>query len=79
MQLLAIRSSVQKSNRIGVVDFIDDQPFAGRKVRVLTIVNMFTRFSPAIDVHFACKGINVDDTLARVARQVGHPKTVRLY
>ncbi|MDO8837429.1 MAG: hypothetical protein Q7V31_00770 [Parvibaculum sp.] len=40
--------------------------------------NTFTRFSPAIDVHFAYKGINVDDMLERVARQVGYPKTIRL-
>ena len=32
------------------MDFLSDQLLDGRKIRVLTIVDYFTRVSPAIDV-----------------------------
>ena len=34
-----------------------------KKIRVLTVVDTFTRFSSAIDVRFSYKGADVADTL----------------
>jgi putative transposase len=33
------------------MDFVHDQLAAGRKIRVLTIVDIFSRFSPAASTH----------------------------
>jgi putative transposase len=60
------------------MDCVHDQFFDGRKTRVLTIVDTFTRLSPAIDVRQSYRGGDVVDTLDRVGREVGYPKTIRL-
>jgi len=42
------------------------------------MVDTFTRLSPAIDVRQSYRGSDVVDTLERVGREVGYPKTIRL-
>jgi len=60
------------------MDFVHDELFDGRKIRVLTIVDTFTRLSPAIDARQSYRGGDVVKTLERVGREVGYPKTIRL-
>lgn len=50
------------------MDFVHDQLAMGRKIRVLTIVDTFTRFSPAVDPRFSYRGEDVVLTLERVCR-----------
>ena len=52
------------------MDFLSDQLFDGRKIRILTIVDAFSKISPAIDVRFRYTGADVVTTLERVARRV---------
>ena len=49
------------------MDFLSDQLFFGRKIRVLTVVDNFTRLSPAIDVRLSYRGADVVATLERIA------------
>jgi putative transposase len=37
-------------NQVWAMDFVRDQLFDGRKICLLTIVDTFTRLSPAIEV-----------------------------
>jgi putative transposase len=60
------------------MDFVHDQLFDGRKIRVLTIVDTFSRLSPAIDVRQSYRGSDVVKTLERVIREIGCAKTIRL-
>jgi putative transposase len=60
------------------MDFQSDQLFDGRKIRVLTIVDKFTRVSPAIDVRLSYRGPDVVATLERVASVSGRPKRIRV-
>jgi putative transposase len=60
------------------MDFLSDQLFDGRKIRVLTIVDNFTRVSPAIDVRFSYRGTDVVATLERIAATYGRPKRIRV-
>jgi transposase InsO family protein len=46
------RKPATRSNEIWAMDFVDDQLATGRKLRVLTIVDTFSRFSPATEVRF---------------------------
>ena len=46
------RSPATRANEIWAMDFVHDQLFDGRKIRVLTIVDTFTRLSPAIEPRF---------------------------
>jgi putative transposase len=59
-------------------DFLSDQLFDGRKIRVLTIVDNFTRVSPAIDVPMSYRGADVVATLERIASVHGRPKRIRV-
>jgi len=59
-------------------DFVHDQLVTGRKIRVLTIVDTFSRFSPATDPRFSYKGEDVVQTLEQVCRKIGYPKTIRV-
>ncbi len=43
------RAQATAPNQIWAMDCVPDQLFDGRKIRVLTIVDTFTRLSPAID------------------------------
>src|SRR6184192_3163490 len=49
-QLREDRSPATAANQVWAMYFVHDQLFDGRKIRVLTIVDTFTRLSPAIDV-----------------------------
>ena len=60
------------------MDFLSDQLFDGRKIRVLSIVDNFTRVSPTIDVRLSYRGANVVATLERIASAYGRPKRIRV-
>ena len=60
------------------MDFVHDQLATGRKLRVLTIVDIFTRFSPAVEPRFSFRGADVVEMLERVCQEVGFPTTIRV-
>ena len=60
------------------MDFVHDQLATGRKLRVLTIVDTFSRFSPAIEPRFSFRGADVVEVLERVGRELGFPATIRV-
>ena len=60
------------------MDFVHDQLAAGQKIRVLTVVDTFSRFSPAIDPRFSYRAEDVVATLERVCEAMGYPKTIRV-
>lgn len=63
---------------IWAMDFMADQLFSGQRIRVLTIVDVFSKVSPAIGVGFSYKGCDVVDTLEQAIRAHGCPKRIRL-
>lgn len=67
-----------RTNDVWAMDFVHDQLATGRKLRALTIVDTFSRFSPAIDVRFNFRGADVVNVLEQVGRDVGMPKTIRV-
>jgi putative transposase len=77
-QLREDRSTPSAANQVWAMDFVHDQLFDGRKIRVLTIVDTFSRLSPAIDVRQSYRGSDVVKTLERIIREIGCPKTIRL-
>lgn len=60
------------------MDFVHDQLATGQKLRVLTIVDTFSRYVPALDPRFSYRGEDVVRTLERVCAEVGTPKTIRV-
>lgn len=72
------RMVAQQINETRAMDFVHDQLATGRKIRVLTIVDTFSRFSPAVDPRFNYRGEDVVMTLERICKTVGYPKTIRV-
>ena len=72
------RSPASAPNEAWAMDFISDQLFNGRRIRILTMVDAFTRISPAIDVRYSYRGSDVVDTLERVTDELSTPKTIRV-
>src|SRR6476619_4551973 len=46
--------------------------------RVLTVVDTFSRFSPIIDPRFSYRAEDVVQSLERICRSNGYPKTIRV-
>jgi putative transposase len=72
------RKQATRSNETWAMDFVHDQLATGRKLRVLTIVDTFSRFSPALEPRFNFRGIDVVEVLERVCNEVGFPATIRV-
>lgn len=72
------RAEATHTNQVWAMDFVHDQLATGRKLRILTIVDTFSRYSQATDPRFSYKGENVVQTLESLCRKVGYPKTIRV-
>ena len=60
------------------MDFMSDELFDGRRIRMLTIVDHFTRESLAIEVDGSLGGQRVVEALARLALGGRKPKTISI-
>ncbi len=67
------RRNATRPNETWAMDFVHDQLATGRKLRVLTIVDTFSRFSPALEPRFSFRGTDVVEVLERVGREMGLP------
>jgi putative transposase len=72
------RVRATRANETWAMDFVHDQLATGRKLRVLTIVDTFSRFSPAVEARFNFRGADVVEVLDRLARTVGLPRAIRV-
>lgn len=62
---------------VWAMDFVHDQLAMGRKLRILTIIDTYSRFAPATDPRFSYKGKDVVQALEHVGRKTDYPKTLR--
>ncbi len=65
-------------NDVWAIDFLSDQLFDGRKIRILTIVDTYSKVSQAIDVRPRHTGTDVVRTLEHVAREYGCAASIRV-
>lgn len=72
------RTAAVRPNEVWAMDFVDDQLVTGRKLRVLAIVDTWSRFCPAVDPRYSYKGEDVVKTLERVCSQIGYPQAIRV-
>lgn len=72
------RAEAVGPNDVWAMDFVHDQLATGRKIRVLTVVDTFSRFVPVLDARFSYRGEDVVATLDRVCRRIGYPATIRV-
>ena len=72
------RRNATRPNETWAMDFVHDQLATGRGLRVLTIVDTFSRFAPALEPRFSFRGADVVEVLERVGRTVGLPAAIRV-
>jgi putative transposase len=72
------RSAPAGANDVWAMDFVHDQLYDGRKIRILTVIDAFTRYVPAIEVRERFTGADVVAVLEIVCRNVGYPKSIRV-
>jgi putative transposase len=72
------RCVASRPNETWAMDFVHDQLAAGRKIRILTVVDTFTRFSPIIDPRFSYRAENVVEALDQACMAVGYPRAIRV-
>jgi putative transposase len=72
------RQEAAGPNEVWAMDFVHDQLATGKKIRVLTIVDIFSRYVPALDPRFSYRSEDVVRTLEQVCPLIGYPKTIRV-
>jgi putative transposase len=60
------------------MDFVSDRLADGRQIRLLTLVDNFSRISPAIEVDFSLTGKRVVEVLERLKKTCGLPKVIKV-
>ena len=72
------RVPATQPNETWSMDFVHDQLATGKKIRVLTVVDTFSRLLPVIDPRFSDRAEDVVATLEQHCAIVGYPKTIRV-
>ena len=70
------RCQPQRPNEAWSLDFVHDQLATGRKMRCLTVIDIFTRECLAIETGYHLRSENVADVLNRLVRFRGAPKAL---
>jgi len=72
------RRPATRPNETWAMDFVHDQLATGRKIRVPTVVDTFSRYAPAIDPRFSYRGEDVVRILEKVCLELGYRTDHRL-
>ncbi len=72
------RQAAKASNEVWAMDFVHDQLATGAKLRILTVIDTFSRYAPVVDPRIGYRGADVVATLERVCRTMGYPCTIRV-
>lgn len=72
------RRDAKRPNQCWSMDFISDQLYNGQRIRVLTIVDNFSRVSPLIGVGLTYKSDDVVASLEVACRHYGTPERIRV-
>ena len=72
------RCSASCSNEVYAMGFVHDRLATGPKLRILTLVDTFSRLSPAVVAQFSFRAPDVVEVLERVCSEVGYPPLIRI-
>jgi putative transposase len=72
------RCAATRPNETWAMDFVHDQLATGRKLRILTVVDIFSRYSPVIEPRLSYRGEDVVQVLERTCAEIGYPRTIRV-
>jgi len=77
-KLIRARKDAVSPLEVWAMDFVHDQLATGRKFRILTVVDTWSKYVPAIDARYSYRGEDVVQTMERVYAQTGYPKMNRV-
>jgi putative transposase len=60
------------------MDFVHDQLATGRRLRIQTVVDTWSRYVPALDARYSYRGEDVVVTLECICAQTGYPRMIRV-
>ena len=72
------RKAVEAVNEAWALDFMSDTLSDGRRFRILTVVDLFTRESLSLEARFGFSGSRVAEALDRLTQEHGKPRSLRL-
>lgn len=72
------RQQATQPNQTWAMDFVHDQLATGKKIRILTVVDTFSRFSPIVDPRFSYRAQDVVAALEQTCSAIGYPTTIRV-
>lgn len=72
------RTPAVRPNEVWAMDFVHDQLATGKKIRVLTVVDTFSRFSPVVDPRFSYRAEDVIRALDQACSVLGYPNAIRV-
>ena len=72
------RAPATRPNQTWAMDFVHDQLATGRKIRVLTVVDTFSRYSPVVDPRFSYRAEDVVVALEQTCAVTGYPTAIRV-
>ncbi len=73
-----VRATASHPNESWSMDFMSDALYDGQKIKLLTLVDNFTRESLAIEVAYRLGGHGVVAVLMQVVQARGLPKSIRI-
>lgn len=73
-----LRPTATEKNECWSMDFVSDQLFDGRRLRVLVIVDNHTRESLSLEARQRIRGLDVATVLERIAKTHGLPKRIKV-
>jgi len=74
---IEVLSRAERPNQVWAYDFVEDRTESGRKLRILTVIDEFTRECVAVETEYRMNAQFVAGTLLRLFRQRGTPEFVR--
>jgi putative transposase len=74
---VGIMPTAEKANQIWTYDFVFDESVSGRKLKMLTLIDEYTRECLALEVDTSITSLKVRQILERVCRQRGFPESIR--
>jgi len=77
VRMAPINAHLTAANQEWALDFVCDALATGRGIRMLTVVDSFSRECSAIEVNTGLSGQRVTRVLERVIAERGRPKTIR--
>jgi putative transposase len=75
--LIGVQPKAEKANQVWTYDFVYDQSLSGKSLKMLTLIDEYTRECLAVEVGISLKSERVREILQKVCLEKGKPEQLR--